>query len=105
MLWIELLLQGTAILFLIPVLVIFVQVLSAYLPRSKKELRQSPPARIAVLVPVHNEETGIAATINSILRQLQAGDRLLVVADNCSDNTARIASEYGAEVIERHHLV
>ena len=32
------------------------------------------------------------------------GDRLLVVADNCSDNTARIASEHGAEVIERHHL-
>ena len=104
MLWIELLLQGTAIILLIPVLVIFVQVLCAYLPRSKEEVMQSQPARIAVLVPAHNEETGIAATINSILRQLQAGDRLLVVADNCSDNTARIASEHGAEVIERHHL-
>ena len=102
--WIELLLQGTAILFLIPVLVIFVQVLCAYLPQPKEVVRQLRPARIAVLVPAHNEETGIAATINSILRQLQAGDRLLVVADNCSDNTARIASEHGAEVIERHHL-
>ena len=39
MLWIELLLQGTAILFLIPVLVIFVQVLSAYLPPIQERVK------------------------------------------------------------------
>jgi glycosyltransferase involved in cell wall biosynthesis len=33
--------------------------------------------------------------------QLQAGDRLLVVADNCSDDTAELARASGAEVIER----
>lgn len=106
MIWVEWLLQGIAILFLIPALVIFIQVLCAYLPPTKQKTMQLRPAsaRIAVLVPAHNEETGIAATINSILRQLNPEDRLLVVADNCSDNTARIASEKGAEVIERHHL-
>jgi cellulose synthase/poly-beta-1,6-N-acetylglucosamine synthase-like glycosyltransferase len=35
--------------------------------------------------------------------QLQAGDRLLVVADNCADETAEVARSLGAEVIERQH--
>ena len=33
--------------------------------------------------------------------QLGPGDRVLVVADNCSDDTARLARAAGAEVIER----
>ena len=32
---------------------------------------------------------------------MYAGDRLLVVADNCSDDTAAVAASAGAEVIER----
>jgi hypothetical protein len=42
-----------------------------------------------VLVPAHNEESGIAATLAALLPQLAAGDRLLVVADNCSDAPPR----------------
>jgi hypothetical protein len=34
---------------------------------------------VAVLVPAHNEA---AATLEALRPQLQAGDRLLVVADN-----------------------
>jgi cellulose synthase/poly-beta-1,6-N-acetylglucosamine synthase-like glycosyltransferase len=56
---------------------------------------------VAVLVPAHDEEAGIAATIASILRQLRPGDRILVVADNCTDHTAEVAREAGAETIER----
>jgi cellulose synthase/poly-beta-1,6-N-acetylglucosamine synthase-like glycosyltransferase len=54
-----------------------------------------------VLVPAHNESSIIIATLNSLLPQLQAGDRLLVVADNCADDTAALARAAGAEVIER----
>lgn len=57
---------------------------------------------LAVLVPAHDEEEGLAATLASIGRQLQAGDRLVVVADNCTDRTAAIAQQAGAEVVERH---
>lgn len=57
--------------------------------------------RIAVIVPAHDEERGIAETLLSIRPQLRTGDRLLVVADNCSDNTAAIAAGLGAEVTER----
>ncbi len=62
-----------------------------------------PRPRLAVLVPAHNEAVGIAATLIDVLSQLNAGDRLLVVADNCSDATADVARHCGAEVIERQH--
>lgn len=105
----DVLLSAAAILLLIPVVVIFVQVIFAYLPKPKEEISReeistSTKTKIAVLIPAHNEAEGITATINSILPQLKPGDRLIVVADNCTDDTARIAMMNGAEVIERHDL-
>ena len=58
---------------------------------------------VAILVPAHNEEDGIAQTLATLLPQLAAGDRVLVVADNCSDATAERARAAGAEVVERFH--
>jgi cellulose synthase/poly-beta-1,6-N-acetylglucosamine synthase-like glycosyltransferase len=58
-------------------------------------------ARIAVLVPAHNEAAGIVETLRNIKGQLQSDDRLLVVADNCSDDTAGIAAKESAEVSVR----
>jgi glycosyltransferase involved in cell wall biosynthesis len=54
-----------------------------------------------VLVPAHDEEGGIAAALATVVPQLAPGDRLLVVADNCSDGTAAAARAAGAEVVER----
>jgi cellulose synthase/poly-beta-1,6-N-acetylglucosamine synthase-like glycosyltransferase len=56
---------------------------------------------VAVIVPAHQEEAGIAGTVNALRAQLRPGDRLLVVADNCTDETAARARDAGAEVIER----
>jgi cellulose synthase/poly-beta-1,6-N-acetylglucosamine synthase-like glycosyltransferase len=61
----------------------------------------SAAARVAVLVPAHDEAGGIAAALATITAQLRGGDRLLVVADNCSDDTAAVARAAGAEVVER----
>jgi cellulose synthase/poly-beta-1,6-N-acetylglucosamine synthase-like glycosyltransferase len=58
-----------------------------------------PP--VAVLVPAHNESSGLLPTLANILRQLRPVDRLLVIADNCSDDTAIVARAIGAEVVER----
>jgi cellulose synthase/poly-beta-1,6-N-acetylglucosamine synthase-like glycosyltransferase len=55
-----------------------------------------------VLVPAHNEASGIAATLRSIQPQLLPHDRLVVIADNCTDATAAVAGEQGATVLERH---
>jgi cellulose synthase/poly-beta-1,6-N-acetylglucosamine synthase-like glycosyltransferase len=58
------------------------------------------PTRV-VLMPAHNEAFGIRATLDSLLPQLSPGDRLVVIADNCTDETAEIARAQGATVIER----
>ena len=56
---------------------------------------------IAVLVPAHDEAIGISTTLKTLLPQLTQHDRLLVVADNCKDETASVAQAIGATVIER----
>ncbi|SFL93413.1 glycosyltransferase family 2 protein [Methylorubrum salsuginis] len=66
---------------------------------------EAPPAavraRLAVVVPAHDEERHLAATLRSVRAQLREGDRVVVVADNCTDGTAAIAAEAGAEVVVR----
>jgi cellulose synthase/poly-beta-1,6-N-acetylglucosamine synthase-like glycosyltransferase len=57
--------------------------------------------RAVVLVPAHDEEDDIARTVAALLPQLRARDRILVVADNCSDATAATARAAGADVVER----
>jgi cellulose synthase/poly-beta-1,6-N-acetylglucosamine synthase-like glycosyltransferase len=60
--------------------------------------------RFDVIVPAHNEEGEIAATVRS-LRSVDYPPhlyRVIVVADNCTDGTAAAARRAGAEVLERH---
>jgi len=96
-----------ASLFAVPVLVLSVQVLAAGRTRAAARATRTGPAPadarpdVAVLMPAHDEAGGIAASIASVKAQLTTRDRLLVVADNCSDETARIAQEAGAEVVVR----
>lgn len=55
--------------------------------------------RIHVLIPAHNEEASIAATLESVAAQHLRADDVLVIADNCTDNTALVAAENGAKVL------
>ena len=78
------------------------EVLASYLPRRKA--RRALPTedfRVAVLVPAHDEATGIEATVHHLRAELGPADRLVVIADNCSDETAALARGAGAEVLER----
>jgi cellulose synthase/poly-beta-1,6-N-acetylglucosamine synthase-like glycosyltransferase len=54
-----------------------------------------------VLMPAHDEASGISTTVETVLQQLPTNAFLLVVADNCSDDTAKLARAAGAQVIER----
>jgi cellulose synthase/poly-beta-1,6-N-acetylglucosamine synthase-like glycosyltransferase len=56
---------------------------------------------VAVLIPAHNEGAGLVATLNDVKAQLRPGDRLVLVADNCTDDTADVATSEGAEVTIR----
>jgi len=59
--------------------------------------------RVAVLVPAHNESVNVIPTIECLRRQLGPRDTLLVIADNCNDDTAALARGAGAQVVERQN--
>jgi cellulose synthase/poly-beta-1,6-N-acetylglucosamine synthase-like glycosyltransferase len=87
---------------LVPSAVLCVESLSALLPRRAEPDRSGERRpRMAILMPAHDEETGIAKTVTALRAELAPGDRLLVIADNCTDRTAERAREAGAEVAER----
>lgn len=101
MVWLESALSLLTLLMLAPVIIFFIQVLMALtVHRPQPQLPSRRPAA-CLLIPAHNEAEVIVHTLRTILPQLSKLDRLLVVADNCSDETAVIAREMGAEVIER----
>lgn len=63
-----------------------------------------PEPRLLFLVPAHNEELLIANCVRSLVGMdyPTACRRIVVVADNSADATARFAREAGAECLERH---
>ena len=81
------LLTATATLLAIPATVLLAEVISCiagFRRQSPLKGADSYP-RIAVVVPAHNENTGLLPTVADIKAQLRKGDRLIVVADNCTD--------------------
>lgn len=99
----DLILILLASLAVFPVAVLATETLFALLPGTKRRVEATRPRpRCAVLIPAHDEETGIAATIERLKPELREGDRIIVIADNCADRTAEIARSHNAEAIERH---
>jgi 1,2-diacylglycerol 3-beta-glucosyltransferase len=64
---------------------------------------RTPVTRFVVLIPAHDEAASVGATVHSV----RSADyphpvTVVVVADNCSDDTAAVARAAGAVVLERH---
>jgi biofilm PGA synthesis N-glycosyltransferase PgaC len=57
-------------------------------------------ARVVALVPAHNEEATITEAVRSLQYQVRPPDRIVVVADNCTDGTVGLALAAGAEIFE-----
>lgn len=82
------------------------QIFYTIVPFSIKPRRHKMPIKlnnIAIFIAARNEE----AVIGNLLDSINAQDypkkhlRTVVIADNCTDNTAKIARERGATVFER----
>ena len=54
---------------------------------------------VVAVIPAHDEEEGIAATVTSLLRQSFPVAQVVVAADNCTDRTESIAVAAGATVV------
>ena len=56
--------------------------------------------RVTCLIPAHNEEFSLPTTLGALAQQTRQPDRVIVVADNCTDRTVEIAREMGFEAFE-----
>lgn len=95
-----------ALVLLVPSLTFSLQCFLSFLP-SRKDEGSHTDATIpttTVLIPAHNEQDCISGIIGDVSRQLNENDRMIVIADNCTDGTVELSKRLGAEVIERHNL-
>lgn len=88
----------------------YLATLTAAATRPARQVATLPATqpRLVIVVPAHNESQGLQATLRSLQREVAADrqthtqTRLVVVADNCSDDTADVARAAGVQVLERH---
>ena len=93
-----------AVVVAVPTAVLCVEIVAALLrPQVSVPSCGDARRRVAILVPARNESSHITLTLEDIKVQLRPGDRLLVVANNCTDDTAEFARKSGAEVLEIHY--
>lgn len=58
------------------------------------------PVTVTVLIPAHDEEASLPQTLASLVDQPRPPERIVVIADNCTDATVDVARRAGVEVVE-----
>lgn len=78
--------------------------LGGILPTRRRGSAARPIRKIAIVVPAHDEKETIAECVESLLsvEPPEAEFEVVVIADNCTDNTAELATGAGATVWERN---
>lgn len=92
------LLAGFAV---VPLGIFALELLVGLLP-ARRRTRASPVRECAILIPAHDEAGSIVATLGDLKSVVPEGTHVLVVADNCSDETAALARAAKVEVAERN---
>lgn len=87
--------------FFVPATAFFVECVAAW--RANKPPPSEPtPVPFTILIPAHDEAAILGQTLRALTAVLPPTGNILVVADNCRDNTAHIARAAGADVVERN---
>lgn len=58
---------------------------------------------LSVIVPAYNEEEGLPATLEALLRQTVPAEQIIVVDDGSDDRTGQVAAGYGVTVLRPPH--
>ena len=98
---------AVGLVILLPLLVLdgvfLIETLGGLLPiRRRVQAAGGAGPRTAILIPAHNEAATLGTHLARLLPALPQSARVLLVADNCTDDTASIARAAGVEVAERH---
>ncbi len=98
------LLTGLATAALVPAGVLFVECVAALRRRRTRDHVPAlvRPPRLAILIPAHNEAGVVGDTVKALKAQIKPDQDVFVIADNCTDATAREAAAAGAQVWERN---
>jgi cellulose synthase/poly-beta-1,6-N-acetylglucosamine synthase-like glycosyltransferase len=86
--------------FSIALSVFTIEIILGILPSKQLTLGNQRP-KTTILMPAHNEALNISTTLKNLLPILTDKIQILVVADNCDDNTAALVKGMGIDVIER----
>ena len=84
----------------------FIFLIIGFIIKPKKFPETNNYKKYGILIAARNEELVIGQLIDSILNQDYPKDKIeiFVVADNCSDNTYKLAKSKGVKVYERNNL-
>ena len=68
------------------------------------DYRKPRMTRFLILIPAHNEEDGLPETLHSLSSMQYPKDlvQIVVIADRCADDTAKVARIGGARCLERN---
>ncbi len=92
-------------IFAIPVLVLLIQILNSLRKNRPTQVTTAPEnLSTVILIPAHNEESVIAKTLLSLKGQVTEKDRIIVIADNCTDDTENIVRRLGVEIVAREDM-
>ncbi|MFB4265599.1 glycosyltransferase [Nonomuraea sp. GTA35] len=72
---------------------------SPTLTPTSTQARTSPPLTVTVIIPAHNEEAGLPATLRSVKSQSVPPEKIIVVDDGSTDHTGDVAASYGVTVL------
>ncbi|WP_153914805.1 glycosyltransferase family 2 protein [Shewanella sp. TC10] len=56
-----------------------------------------------ILMPAHNEALVITDTLSKLSEVVSSEDKVIVIADNCSDETVNLCQQFNVKVLERHN--
>ena len=99
---VTLLLTGAIVL--IPCTVFLIECLAATVSsKSDLDLTNIKRPKTTILIPAHNEAEQITEVLTVLKQQITKRDRIIVIADNCHDNTAELARATGVTVLEREN--
>jgi cellulose synthase/poly-beta-1,6-N-acetylglucosamine synthase-like glycosyltransferase len=88
-----------------PCFIFLIECLAAFFAgESRTETGSFARPKTTILIPAHNEAAQIKEVLENLLGQITPQDRIVVIADNCHDNTAELARATGVTVVERENL-